>query len=317
MRRRRTVFFLLAALVMSPTSVWAQNSSGTDKGSETLPQTDSDQGNAETPESGLGDDIPPAPPEPPPPTDDALTPQDTDLKVERSAPISRKEATKAGRALWKDIAVLARKPFLKRRRVELMPFVATTVNDNLIQHTAFGGELNYFLTDILAVGAQGMYFLSDVSENEFYVRRHLSRVASLNKYVWSATGNFSYVPIYGKFSVFNRPIFYYEVWVSGGIGVTGTEVIPRDFALEPFSNIALTFPIGIGARFFITDWMAVQVNFKNYMLIDTYEAPNRTTASAEDAKANGETDTTFVNNMMLTFGVSFFLPTSFEYKTFR
>src|SRR5690606_30252280 len=55
---------------------------------------------------------------------------------------------------WQDILVVVRKPFLKARRTELNPFVGTTMNDNMVRHYAIGGELAYYLTDVLAVGVE-------------------------------------------------------------------------------------------------------------------------------------------------------------------
>jgi len=271
----------------------------------------------------------PGPGEAPAATDDALKTSPSDMAAPAPAPVVTSKAE--GLQSWKDIVVVPRKPFLKGGRVELLPQFSVTLNDNLIQHFSLGGEVNYFLTDILSIGVTGMYYFKNVLDEEFYTRYHFGRVPSLNRYRFTAEGHFAYVPIYGKFAMFNNHIFHYEVFISGGIGVTQTEVIPRDFKWESFTNYALTFPVCVGGRFFLTRWMAVNFAFRNNILVDKYEPTTRgvqdaqgrwvtkdgvvKATEAEAAKENAETS--ILDNMMFTIGFSFFLPTEFKYTTFR
>lgn len=274
-----------------------------------------EEGNKPPEEEGEPD-LPAPPPESPPPSDEALEPEaggDTAPPVK--AATGEEALRKASKRTWKDIVVLNRRLFLKQYRLEVLPFVGTTINDNLIQHTTFGAELNFFLTEVLAIGAQGIYYVHDVLDQEFFVRYHFGRVPSLNKYLGTVTGNFSYVPIYGKFTIFNKKIFHYEAYVTGGVGVTFTEVIPRDFENEPFKNVALTFPVGIGARLFITRWLAAHLAVRSYLMLDSFEAAGRTEVDGDAAKAKAETQ--FINNMIATFGFSFWFPLDFKYTTFR
>lgn len=303
---------LTVSLLVLPLAAWAQQADDEKSG-----QTGQVQ---EPTEDDIVVEVPDEEPEAPPPTDDALAPQTDDLaptpgEAEQPQP-TKAELAQAQKKIWKDIVVLPRKTFLRRKRVELMPFVGTTINDTLIQHTAIGANLNYFLTDVLAIGIEGMYYFDNVLNDEFLVRYHYQRVPSLNRYRYTATGNFSYAPIYGKFSILNKPIVHYDIWVSGGVGITGTEVIPRDFNNESFSNISLTFPVGIGTRLFVTKWLAVQVMVRNYMMLDTFEAPGRTIIDGDEAK-DKESETKFINNLVLSAGVSVFFPFGFEYSTYR
>jgi len=275
-----------------------------------------------TPEGGDGL---PAEPTAAPPTDDLLKPKAAD--VAPTTPILTKGAIgKESPETWKDIVVIPRKPFLKQNRVELTPFFAMTMNDNVIQHFALGGEVNYFLTDILSIGVSGMYYFKNILDQEFYTRYHFHRVPSLNKYKYTTALNFAYVPIYGKFTLFNRKILHFEVFATAGVGLSGTEVIPRDYRFDPFkNNTTLTFPLGLGGRLFLTRWMAIQVAFRSYIMLDKFEPSSRgcpdnnITCTGEEeadyAKSRAKID--IVNNMMFNIGFSFFLPTDFKYTTFR
>jgi len=262
----------------------------------------------------------PGEPAAPPPTDDILTPKKSD--VAPTAPVLTTGPTrKDDQDTWKDIVVIPRKPFIKRGRVELTPTFGVTMNDNMIQHFTLGGEVNYFLTDILSIGVSGMYYFKNVLDQEFYTRYHFHRVPSLNKYKYTTTLNFAYVPIYGKFTVFTQKILHYEVFATAGVGISGTEVIPRDYRYDPFSNnFTLTFPVGLGGRLFLTRWLAVQVAFRSYIMLDKFEPSQRgkkidPAEELEQAKSDAKID--IVNNMMFNIGFSFFLPTDFKYTTFR
>src|ERR1044071_2993078 len=97
---------------------------------------------------------------------------------------------------WQDIVVVVRKPFLKSRRTELFPMVGTTMNDNMIRHYTIGGELAYYLTDVLAVGVGGQYYTHSFQEPFDLVARQARRLPTINEYKWSAALDFHCVPIY-------------------------------------------------------------------------------------------------------------------------
>jgi outer membrane beta-barrel protein len=285
-----------------------------------LAQEGGDEGAA--PEEGATEEGKPEGEEGPPPSDATPPPSDEALKttpdVVPQAPAATVAAKPDSQESWKDIVVLPRKPFLKSGRVELMPFFAVTMNDNLIQHFALGGEINYFLTDILSLGISGRYYFKSVLDNEFWTRYHFGRVPSLNRYIYTTTLNFSYVPFYGKFAVFNKSIMHYEIYASAGVGISGTEIIPRDYQNETFTNpVVISFRMpGLGARLFITKWLAAHILFEGLGMIDKYEpSPRALGTSGDDAKS--QASSAFVYNMMFNVGVSFFLPTGFNYTTFR
>jgi outer membrane beta-barrel protein len=264
-----------------------------------------------------GESAEPAPEQPSAaPTDDALKTKDTDLQPttvvdHRPSPLAKQQS-------WKDIVVIPRKPILKSHRVELFPYFGVTMNDNLIQHWTIGGEVNYFLTDILAIGVLGQYYFKNVLDAEFDTRYHFGRVPSLNKYQYTVALNFSYVPMYGKFALFNKHILHFEIYATAGVGISGTEIIPRNYDYEVFNNpVVLTFPIGMGARLFILDWLAVHIVFRDFMMIDKFEPSPRGPELALGSAAKEKADTRFINNMMFTLGVSFWLPPRFKYTTFR
>lgn len=219
------------------------------------------------------------------------------------------------RVSWQDIVTVVRKPFLKVGRIQFLPTWGVTMNDNIIRHLQFTGALNYWLTDVLAVGVEGQYYIKNLREPYDLVARQARRLPTVNEYKYGAALNFHYVPIYGKFAILDDKIIHWETFFTAGIGFTQSEVIPRDPALQPFSNFLITPNVGASMRFFVTKWMTVDFGIRDYIFVDKFEAANRTEVSGDDAKANA--DSSLINNVLFQAGVSFWIPPSFEYTTFR
>jgi outer membrane beta-barrel protein len=236
-------------------------------------------------------------------------------KVEDDISGPKPNALPTSQLTWKDIVVVPRKAFLKGGRLELAPSYGQSVNDNLIRHHLFAADLNYFLTDVIWIGLQAQYFIKQLTTQDELIGLQYNRTPTLNRYLYGGALNFGYVPLYGKFALFNRSIVHWEIFASAGIGATITEVIPRDpkNSYLAFKNTDLTPNVGIGSRFFILDWLTVNFTLRDYMLPDKFEPrPNPYTTAAE-AKANATS--AFVHNLMLYAGVGLYLPTKFTYKT--
>ena len=219
---------------------------------------------------------------------------------------------------WNDIIVVVRKPFLKVRRWELDPFVSTTMNDNMIRHYGMGGEIARYLTDVLAVGVEGQYFLHDFEEPFDIVARQARRLPTVNQYNWQGALDFHYVPVYGKFAILDHRIITWEAFFTAGIGLGQSQVIPRDPRFPGFSTILIQPNVGVNMRFFLAKWLTINLGIRDYAFVDSFEPTDRSAtmnATASEAQANA--DHSFINNIMFQIGVGFWLPPSFEYTTFR
>jgi outer membrane beta-barrel protein len=225
---------------------------------------------------------------------------------------------------WSDIVVVPRKAFLKAYRLELQPLVGLTVNDNLIRHYVLGGDINFFLSDVIWIGVEGQYFIHQLTNQEELVGSEYNRAPTLNQYLYGGSFNFGYAPIYGKFALFNRSILSWEIWATGGLGATFTQVIPRDPVNDGliFKNTDLTVNVGIGSRFFLLDWLTVNFALRDYIIADHFE-PNPDGAramptpitTAQEAKDRSQSE--WVQSLVFYVGVGMYLPTKFQYKTPR
>ncbi len=214
------------------------------------------------------------------------------------------------------MVVVPRKAFLKDGRLELFPSTGVSLNDVLIRHYSFGGNLNYYLTDVFSIGLEGQYYVKERTDRESIVGLQYNRIATLNRYLYSASLNFGYVPGYGKFTLFNRYIIHWDLWVQGGVGLIQTEIIPRVVGDTTFKNNRIAPSLGIGTHLFLSNWLTFNVAVKDYVFNDLFEPtdrqPNEDIAAVK-SRAQGQ----FVHNVMIFAGLGLYLPTSFTYRTPR
>ncbi|OQX69374.1 MAG: outer membrane beta-barrel domain-containing protein [Sorangiineae bacterium NIC37A_2] len=226
----------------------------------------------------------------------------------------KKEAAKP---LDETIFAVQQRFIIKKRRFELQPFWGFTLNDQFVSHHAPGLALNYYITEVLAVGINGQFFQPFNNDSAFnaQVRRAARVVVPLTEYQWSAALNFTYVPANGKFAGFQNFIFHYDAYVVGGIGALSTRPIPvvdpdnRNFDWQP--NIA--FNAGVGLKIFFNRWFAAVLEVRDYIFLDKIE--NTVVREDNPADTNGwYGPDALTNNVQAQLGVSVFIPFSFEYR---
>ena len=111
---------------------------------------------------------------------------------------------------------------LRRGRFELMPYWSFSLNDQFVSHPGPGLGVNYYLTNVLAVGVNGTFYQPFNGDSDFnFQNRRATRLAvPLNEYQAADTVNFTYVPMYGKFAGFSQFIFHYDGYIVGGVGAS-------------------------------------------------------------------------------------------------
>jgi len=254
-----------------------------------------------------------------------------DLSDEVQEAAAQKTEATAGAAAaqksWEDIVVVPRRAFIKAKRVELASFSAISINDTLIRHYSFGGDLTFYLTDVFSVGVEGQYFIKERSERESLIGEQFNRAPTLNKFKYSTSLVFGYVPGYGKFGLFNKYIVHWDLTVNAGIGLIWTEIIPINPNDASWGNNLDIMPhLGISTRMFLTNWLALSIGIRDYIFLDKFEPLNRDTwrdtpgatprtLSASEAKAHSNSSLT--QNVMVFGSIGFYLPPSFQYKTPR
>ena len=179
--------------------------------------------------------------------------------------------------------------------------------------------LNFWITNVLAIGVNGSYFEPFNSDSQFnFETRRAARVGvPLTEYNWGAALNFTYSPFMGKFAGFGDFIFQYDAYVVGGVGALSTRPIPvidpdnRDFQYET----GVAFNAGFGLHVFFNRWFAVTMEIRDYIFNDQLE----NTEIADNVQDQASEATWFggkklTNNVQAQIGVSVLIPFSFEYR---
>jgi outer membrane beta-barrel protein len=246
----------------------------------------------------------------------------SDLAADTAAMDAQDAATKATATVqktpvsWSDILIVIRKPFLKTGRWEFQPMLGTTMNDNMVQHYGFGGMLNHYLTDVLAVGVEAQYYTHSFNAPFDLVARQARRLPSVNAYKWSAALDFHYVPVYGKFAILDKKLVTWEAYFTAGIGAGQSSVIPRDPKYAGFNNLLIEPNVGASMRFFLAKWLTITAGVRDYVFYDHFESIDRAMYATPDLAAQHATGA-LINNVMFQLSLSFWVPTTFEYTTFR
>ncbi len=223
----------------------------------------------------------------------------------------------AAKPLKEQIYAMQQLFVLRVHRVELNPYWSFTLNDQFVSHPAPGVALNYFITNVLAIGANFNYYPNSDSAFNAELRRSARVSVPLTEYQWGAALNFSYVPAIGKFAGFGDFIFHYDAYVVGGVGAISTRPIPvidpdnRNFKFEP----KVAFNAGIGLRIFLNRWFAATLEVRDYIFNDKLENLSvPATVKEQQNSDNWYGDSKLTNNVQAQLGVSIFLPFSFEYR---
>lgn len=223
-------------------------------------------------------------------SDDAAasgTPQDDEAQREDRATEGIED--ESGRRRLSDrIKAVQRKVFMKKGRVEIFPQFSLDLNDPFYQHLIVGGSVAYHLADSFAIEARGGYAFASIKQGALrFVRQETdSLIKNPPEFKYHADLDLLWAPIYGKISLFGDSILHFDTYVTAGPGIFGT-----DAGLNPAANI------GIGQRYFITEWLTARFELRDYMFLDS-----RNTSSD------------LQNLLVFGFSVSGFLPTAFEYE---
>ena len=196
------------------------------------------------------------------------------------------------------IHVVQRKPVLQKGRFDLAPRFGMSVNDSMYRHFKVGVNGNYHFTESLYLG--GIFDWYDFGDTlggpsaSFKASQtatgSVSDAAVVN---WSGGLELGYVPIVGKFAFAESFIIYYDM----GISIGGEYIDSQSIAL-PASSGGAGGTIALTTRVFFNDWLALNVEVRDLIF---------------QADLKGQQGA-LINLLTVSAGLSFYLPTSFEYS---
>lgn len=214
--------------------------------------------------------------------------EEAEVTTEGEQLVDQEEEGEEKKKLSDRIKSVQRKTFLKRRRVEIFPYFGLDLNDPFFQHFVVGGSIGFHVVDSLAIEARGGFVFASLKQDAItFVRQETdSLIENPPEFKYHADLDLTWAPFYGKISLFGEGILHFDTYITAGGGIFGT-----DAGLNPAGNV------GIGQRYFFTDWLVARVELRDYLFVDT------------------RNDTSDMQNLLvLGFSISGFFPTSFDYE---
>lgn len=215
---------------------------------------------------------------------------------------------------------------LRRHRVELSPYWSTSLNDQFVTHPGPGLALNYYVTNVLAIGLNFNYYqpFNSIAEFNKLVRQSTRLAIPINEYQFGANLNFTYVPLYGKFAGFGDFIFHWDGYVVGGVGAMSTRPIavvdPENRGFQFKTKVA--FNAGLGLRVFFNRWLAAFLEVRDYIYNEQLENTSVARPATDPRNTTGTNrdpntwigDSKLTNAVQAQFGLSIFLPFTWQYR---
>ncbi|HNZ02738.1 MAG TPA: outer membrane beta-barrel domain-containing protein [Myxococcota bacterium] len=184
------------------------------------------------------------------------------------------------------ILVLQQKPFIKAMRFEIEPTFNLPMNETVTQHVGVGVQLRFHIKDWVAVGAEYIkYFGWSKDDADGALDNYVSYARLMDFYVGA---NVSFVPLTGKFlwlGQYGKPV-YWDIYMTAGAGAAKTL----------FGDYHGSGNVGFGFRLAATQWLTVNFEIRDYMYMENYALEDK-----------------FVNNVVFSLGLGFFMPFKHTY----
>jgi outer membrane beta-barrel protein len=190
------------------------------------------------------------------------------------------------------IKSIQRKPFIKKSRWELTPMFVLSLNDAFYQKMGGGAAVGFHVADSLGLELQAVYVGTIQTDMVGFFQQANQALPKVSQLQYYLTANIQWSPLYGKLSLFTDAIVHFDAYLVGGFGMAQTETGTK-FA----SNI------GIGLRYFATSWLVIKLEVRDLIYTEKLSLDVQRTEFSD-----------IQNHVMLSAGVSFFLPVDFDYE---
>jgi len=205
------------------------------------------------------------------------------------------------RRKFKDkIHVVQKKPVLQKKRVELVPHFGVSVNDPLYRAVRAGVNVNYNISERLFVG--GLFDWYDFGNalggqtTQYELASDQTQTIPDGPVInWAGGVEVGFVPIFGKFAIFNSGIVFYDVTVTAGALWVNDETI-----VSPVSTPGIGGTFSIATHVFLNEWFSVNLELRE---------------TAFGTQPQGAASGVLGHVVTTSLGVGFYLPTNVEYAT--
>lgn len=206
------------------------------------------------------------------------------------------------RKKFKDkIHVIQKKPVLQKKRFDLAPRFGMSINDSVYQSFKVGAAGTFHITERVGISGSFDWFdFGDVLGGPTAAYEQSVETARLapDTPVIQYTGGLelTWVPIFGKFAIFNSGLVFYDVTLHGGVAAVNAQSLQL-----PTTAIKIGGTIGITNHIFLSRWLSLNFDVSNTMFNATLQG------------AGGPQDA-FSHVVTFSGGLGIYLPTDFKYE---
>jgi len=228
---------------------------------------------------------------------------------------------------------------LRRRRIEIGPALAFTLNRSFRHAVLFGLKLAFHFTDTLSIGATAGYGINFDTALSKRIEKSYEIADELPAWEGGGTdanGNaveglksrfsdvqiagdvrFAFAPFAGKLSMFSAIDLMYDFYVFGGFGFAfmsnSSDIKAVDNANAGFRPGAV---VGLGSHIFLKNWLAFGFEFKDMLHTDNETGGDitRGLSNTEQQEPNNgqqiidSDDSYFKNNFYVGVNLTLFVP---------
>lgn len=203
-----------------------------------------------------------------------------------------------GKPLADRIKAVSRKFVLKKNRFELTTSAGLSVNDAFFRNYVLQLDGTYHIAESFAVELRlGLPFFGQALGPVDFLRGEYDTLTNIVRPAYYGHLSAIFTPLYGKVSMFSEWIWHYDLYLAAGVGVTGIGILSgANLDMAALGHMP-SMNVGIGMRSFITKWMSVHVDARDYIY-----------PSVTEGLSNMQ------NLLIISVGAGFFFPFDFDYE---
>lgn len=187
----------------------------------------------------------------------AAASSDSDLAAEGESAVDGEEVAGTGLTLAERIRAVSRPVFRKQGRFELAPLAGVSVSDSFFRRWTVGTRASYHLVDSFSIDVGGAWNAwSEPLEAAVFIGTPEAVVVNdPSPLLGYADAGVTFDPFYGKVALMSEWIVHFDTYLSAGGGAM--------FTATP-SVVHPALEVGGGARVFLTPWLAVRADLRDY-----------------------------------------------------
>lgn len=179
-----------------------------------------------------------------------------------------------------DFHVVQNRLFTKDKRFFISPKVGLLVNDSFTKGISYGIASGYYFNE--RSGIEIGYTQYDVKNSKTTSEAlRMNGSVAYNKLENQLTATYNWMPIYGKISLFDSSIIYFDMGINVGLGLVGYE---KQLELGNKDKKSVMLILDISQQFFVHRNMAVRFDIQNRFYKEDRETYRNSTGPIKETE---------------------------------